>query len=81
MIHTEVIFRIEDGKPIAFFPREEAGKGMISCYTFADCHSSAQLEYVRQCFPANVNQYLPLYNHLVSIGYNNLKVRTIRMLK
>ena len=80
MILTEVIFRIEDGKPIAFFPKEEMGKGMISCYTFAEGHSSAQLEYVRQCSAANINQFLPLYNHLISMGYN-LKVRTLRILK
>ena len=77
---TEVIFRIEDGKPIAFFPKVEAGRGKISCYTIESGHSSAQLEYVRQCLPAKTEQILPLYNHLVSIGYK-LEVKTLRGLK
>lgn len=77
---TEVIFRIEDGKPIAFFPKVGVGRGKISCYTIESGHSSAQLEYVRQCLPAKTEQILPLYNHLVSIGYK-LKVKTLRGLK
>ena len=76
----DVIFRMEDNKPIAVFPNEVSRNGKVSCYTFSDGHSTAHKDYIRKCPPAKIEQYLPMYNHLTSIGYN-LKVKTIRTLK
>lgn len=76
----DVIFRMEDNKPIAVFPNDVSKNGNVLCYTFSDGHSSAQKDYIQKCSPAKIEQYINLYNHLTSIGYN-LKVKTIRTLK
>jgi len=78
--NQDVIFRMEDNKPIAVFPNDVSKNGNVLCYTFSDGHSTAHKDYIRKCSPAKIEQYINLYNHLTSIGYN-LKVKTIRTLK
>jgi hypothetical protein len=83
---TKVVFLIE--KPegnlqcdvFAFFPNStfsnspvHEGK-MFDSYAHIGQHSACHIDYANECKEATKEQYLPLLNELLSIGYDNLEI-------
>ena len=75
---TKVIFR-KDPKYkeiIAFFPEtyKEYKNDKMLCYEHIGQHGEASIEYYWTTKKATENEYKPLLNELISVGYNNLKI-------
>lgn len=72
---TSVIFKkTKDNEVIAFFPYETANYGNMMSYMHIGQHSEACYDYYRDCKKANEDEYKALYNELVSVGYDDLKI-------
>lgn len=75
---TQVIFRIypSENEVIALFPNEIADSECnIGSYMHFGQHSPADYDFVMQnTKPATKEQYTQLYNELVEIGYDDLKI-------
>ena len=75
---TEVIFRIyqSENEVIALFPNEIADSECNICsYMHNGQHSPADYDLViKNTNPATKDQYTQLYNELVEIGYDDLKI-------
>ena len=75
---TEVIFRIyqSENEVIALFPNEIANSdGYVGSYMHFGQHSPADYDLViKNTNPATKDQYTQLYNELVEIGYDDLKI-------
>ena len=79
---TKVAFKIEvnpstkERSVFAFFPTEKEGRDgeMFTSYSRAGQHSPCAKSYFDHCKWATYLEYAPLYDELVRIGYNDLKV-------
>ena len=72
---TKVIFRkFENGEIIALFPENKYGDTCMS-YMHIGQHSNASYSMlIRATKPAIQDEYKPLLNELISIGYDDLKI-------
>lgn len=72
---TKVIFRkYKSGEIIALFP-DEMNYCFCASYMHIGQHSDAYYAYVvRNTKPATQEEYQPLLNELISIGYDDLKI-------
>lgn len=74
---TKVLFLIEQsengtGSVLAFFPENlftDRRKDVFECYSHVGQHSSCRIEYANECKQATGEQFTPLLNELLSIGY------------
>lgn len=75
---TQVIFRkyVNENEIIALFPNEIANSnGECSSYMHNGQHSPADYKFViENTTAATKEEYTPLYNELVAIGYDDLQV-------
>lgn len=74
---TRVIFKMEEGEPIAFFPDipgNVAGT-LVTCYRHIGQHGQACPLYGARLKPAKPHQFGALYRELTSLGYNLRIVR------
>ena len=73
-IKTIVIFKKDPqnhNEVIAFMPYEICNwQGYFTCYAHVGQHSTTCDQYFRQCRTATKEEYEPLLNELISIGYN-----------
>lgn len=67
---TKVIFRMENGHPVAFFPEEKYNDEFIWCYAHVGQHSGACKDYMDELQPATPEEYQDLLDELISIGYD-----------
>ena len=71
---TIVIFKKDpqnNNEVIAFMPYDICNwQGYFTCYAHIGQHCSSCDEYFRQCRTATQEEYEPLLNELISIGYN-----------
>ena len=71
---TIVIFKKDPqnhNEVIAFMPYEICNwQGYFTCYAHVGQHSTTCDQYFRQCRTAIQEEYEPLLNELISIGYN-----------
>lgn len=71
---TIVIFKKDPqnhDEVIAFMPYEICDwQGYYTCYTHIGQHSTTCDQYFKQCRTATQEEYEPLLNELISIGYN-----------
>lgn len=66
----------QDGQTvlIALFPYEiSTYRGDITCFTYAEGHSSCEPRYIHETKPCNVSEEKELLSILKNAGYNNLK--------
>ena len=74
----KVIFRkdAKNGEIIAFFPEtyKEYKNGKMLCYAHLGQHSEASIEYYWTTKKATEKEYKPLFNELVFVGYDDLKI-------
>ena len=77
---TQVIFRkyVNENEIIALFPNEIANSnGECGSYMHNGQHSPADYKFViENTTAATKEEYTPLYNELVAIGYDDLQVIT-----
>lgn len=73
---TKVVFRkFKEGDIIALFPEIEEGFGRTMSYQHLGQHGSAYYwRVINITTSATPEEYKPLYDELVSIGYNDLTV-------
>ena len=74
---TKVIFKILEGQVIAFMPALIGDNDYFNTcesYMHIGQHSSADVELCSRLKPASLEQYTPLLNELVSIGYDDIKI-------
>lgn len=78
MVSTKVIFRKwRNGEIIALFPYEIVGKTKDDCQSYMHMgqHSVANYRYVvGVTYPASQEEYQPLYDELIKIGYHSLEI-------
>jgi len=70
---TQIIFRVDkDNEIFALFPHEVSNNnGDVTCYQHIGQHSSADYTHcIKQSKIATPTQSLPLYQELISLGYN-----------
>lgn len=71
---TVVIFKKDPqnhDEVIAFMPYEICDwQGYYTCYVHVGQHSTTCDQYFKQCRTATQEEYKPLLNELISIGYN-----------
>jgi len=69
---TKVVFRkFKDGEIIALFPYEFWQDFFVSSYMHVGQHSGAEYTgIIRTTKPANEQEYKPLFDELVNIGYD-----------
>lgn len=79
---TLVIFRKwrKEGDILALFPEMKEGTGLCNSYTHIGQHTSAQYGYLVNGWygptvPAKPEEYADLLAELISIGYDDLKIR------
>ena len=77
----KVTFKIEkpttrgERTPFAYFPDEVWDlDGNRVCYAHVGQHGPCAPEYARRCRIAKYDEYKPLYDELVRIGYDDLVV-------
>lgn len=78
---TKVTFKIEkpttrgERTPFAYFPDEAWDlDGNRACYAHVGQHGACAVEYARECRLAKYEEYKPLFDELVRIGYDDLVV-------
>lgn len=73
-IKTPVTFKMEDGRPIAVFYKEQGttDPDTRTCYTSQTQHSYGTRQYFNRLKRATPEQYGDLKQELESIGYNLL---------
>lgn len=74
---TPVIFKLEDGKPLAVFPALPWSVNTAdecACYAHLGQHSACAISYASSLPPATPEQYAPLLAELKGQGYDNLKI-------
>lgn len=71
-----VIFKLEGGMPIAFFPEIPGTAAPYTCLCYARLgqHGNADTGYAANLRRATPEIYGPLLKELKSVGYKNLKV-------
>lgn len=76
MEHTKVLFIKErGGNTLAIFPEIiENDRGDLACYAHIGQHSAASKDYIKGKKKASFNEWRPLYNELVTLGYTDLLV-------
>lgn len=72
---TKVLFLLEtdsegNSSTLAVFPDKKNGRGSVECYTHAEQHSNAGYEYYEGLKQQKHPGYMPLYQELVSLGYD-----------
>lgn len=69
---TKVIFIYEGNTRdvLAVFPELEEPNYRYQCYSFIGEHSTCSHQYLMNNEEAKVSDILPLYDHLISLGYN-----------
>ncbi|MEX0596147.1 MAG: hypothetical protein WD512_06565 [Candidatus Paceibacterota bacterium] len=67
-----------DTDVFAFFPEEPTGtkKDLFMSYAHIGQHSDCHSDYAENCNFATEQQYKPLLQELISIGYDDLEVQT-----
>lgn len=78
---TKVIFRVDkrdnQQEIIAFFPAIAGDMNpyrTCQAYVHMGQHITADVHFSEWTHPATEAEYMPLYNELVSIGYDDLKI-------
>jgi DNA-binding phage protein len=72
---TKVLFLAEtdennNSSTLAVFPDIKEGRGMVQCFSHAEGHSQAAVEYYKSLKQQDPPNYSPLLQGLVSLGYN-----------
>lgn len=73
---TPVVFKIEDGEPLAVFPYEPGTDDpqTLTVYRHVGQHGSAAADYAYMLAKAKPEQWEPLERELRRRGYTDLKV-------
>ena len=80
---TKVTFKIEKPEskgervPFAYFPEIMWNRycpNERACYAHVGQHGACAVDYARKCRIAKYDEYKPLYDELVRIGYDDLVV-------
>lgn len=72
-----VIFRKDkrDNEVVAFFPTMKSNLGFVTIYAHNGQHCEGRVEYfLEKTTPVSKEEYTPLLNELLAVGYDNLKV-------